>query len=167
MFAVSRRARGCGGDRGSRTREFAYAGKRERRINPAGAARSPNRHRAPASRTQRHPTNGLNFPEPPLFNARINNPQPWWLTGPVAEVAATILPLFSHQVPPAAHPNFQGNLDDVMGAIVNWFRTGDFSATAPKAFSKSGGRAFQDPDFGAVAEAMRVLEQAGLLMRAL
>ena len=97
----------------------------------------------------------------------MNNPQPWWLTWPVAEVAATILPLFSHQVPPAAHPNFQGNLDDVMGAIVNWFRTGDFSATAPKAFSKSGGRAFQDPDFGAVAEAMRVLEQAGLLMRAL
>jgi hypothetical protein len=24
----------------------------------------------------------------------MNNPQPWWLTWPVAEVAATILPLF-------------------------------------------------------------------------
>lgn len=31
----------------------------------------------------------------PWFDARMNNPEPWWLTWPVEEVAAAILPLFS------------------------------------------------------------------------
>jgi hypothetical protein len=97
----------------------------------------------------------------------MNNPQPWWLTWPVAEVAAVILPLFARQVP-ATHPKFHQNLDDVMESIVNWFRTGDFSPRRPRAFARwPAGRTFQDPDFGAVAEAMQVLEHAGLLMRAL
>ena len=79
---------------------------------------------------------------------------------PPAELAATILPLFSHKV---------RNADGAMEAIVNWFRTGTFSAPPHKAFTvvKSGGRAFEDPDFGAVAEAMQVLEHTGLLMQVL
>jgi hypothetical protein len=86
--------------------------------------------------------------------------QPWWLAMPPAELAATILPLFSDQV---------RSVDEAMEAIVNWCRTGSFGVSPTKWFTvmKSGGRAFEDPDFGAIAEAMQVLEHAGLLVRAL
>jgi hypothetical protein len=79
--------------------------------------------------------------------------QPWWLTWPPAEVAATILPLFS------SAPS-QDELS-VIGGIVSWWKTGQYRAS----FFKSKSR-FEDPDFGAAAEALQVLERAGLLMGA-
>jgi hypothetical protein len=82
--------------------------------------------------------------------------QPWWLTWPPAEVAATILPLFSY----SAHRPYR----DAMNSAVNWCRTGSNSTKGH--LGKSGLSApFEDPDFRAIAEAMQVLEHAGLLMR--
>lgn len=51
----------------------------------------------------------------PCLNAKMNNPPPWWLTWPVAEVAATILPLF------ARSPWEIGN--GQMHSIVGWCKT--------------------------------------------
>jgi hypothetical protein len=82
--------------------------------------------------------------------------QPWWLTWPVEEVAATILPLFSY----SAHRAYR----DAMNSAVNWCKTGSNSAKGH--LGKSGLSApFDDPDFRAVAEAIQALEHAGLLMR--
>jgi hypothetical protein len=74
---------------------------------------------------------------------------------PAAEVAAAILPLFSSD---AATREVWA-----MAGIVAWFRTGSYS------FRRTGGspgeQQFEDPDFRAAAEAIQVLEHAGLLMR--
>ena len=78
--------------------------------------------------------------------------QPWWLTMPPAELAATILPLFSYSA--------QQSDQTAMRSIVNWCKTGTYSA--PFTFSTNP---FGDPDYRAVAEAMQVLEHADLLMR--
>ena len=80
--------------------------------------------------------------------------QPWWLTMPVAEVAATILPLFSYSA-----WEWEGK---AMSYIVNWCSTGTYSRPF---FVLNSCSPFEDPDFGAVAEAMQVLERAGLLLR--
>jgi hypothetical protein len=90
----------------------------------------------------------------------MNKPQPWWLTWPIAEVAATILAPLSHKVREEY---------DAMETIVNWFRTGVFRAPPPKPFRAGiwGSRVLEDPDFRAAAEAMQVLERAGLLIRVL
>jgi hypothetical protein len=86
----------------------------------------------------------------------MNNPQPWWLTWPPAEVAATILPYFS------SRPYVEER--DAMVDLLSWWRTGSY----PKK-SKIGWftiqEKFTDPDARAVAEAMQVLEHAGLLLR--
>jgi hypothetical protein len=49
----------------------------------------------------------------------MNYPQPWWLTWPVAEVAAAILPLFAH---PPLSP--QGSEALNIHNIVVWCKTG-------------------------------------------
>jgi hypothetical protein len=83
----------------------------------------------------------------------MNEPQPWWLTWPVAEVAATILPLFAHS---------ESQYDQSARAcIVNWCKTGSYKSTA----SGLSTNPFRDPDHGAINEGMQVLESAGLLMR--
>ena len=80
---------------------------------------------------------------------------------PVRELAATILPLLSSSTP----------LDEreAMDAIVSWFRTGStIGAKVPISFTLASFLArFNDPDYVVVAEAMQVLERAGLLRRAL
>ena len=88
---------------------------------------------------------------PPCFNARLTNAQPWWLAMPVAEVAATILPLFSHS---AYQQDWMA-----MNNIVNWCKTGSYSGRGAMP------NPFTDPDHCAVAEAIQVLERAGLLLR--
>jgi hypothetical protein len=86
----------------------------------------------------------------------MTNPQPWWLTWPPAEVAAAILPLFSSSRSAAA--------SGVVVAIVKWCKTGSYRA--PGGFSSTNvGKPFKDPDCGAIAEAIQVLEHAGLLMK--
>jgi hypothetical protein len=86
----------------------------------------------------------------------MTSDQPWWLTMPPAEVAATILPLFSHS--PYVFE------DKAIDGIVGWCRTGQYRE--PR-FSTTGRfQKFEHPDVRAIAEAMRVLEHAGLLMRA-
>jgi hypothetical protein len=79
-------------------------------------------------------------------------PQPWWLTWPVTEVAAAILPWFA-----ANPPEYEGF---AMRHIVQWMqgsqsRSATFSPSAP----------FTDPDLRAVAEALQVLEHSRLVMR--
>jgi hypothetical protein len=88
----------------------------------------------------------------------MNNPQPWWLTMPTAEVAVTILPLFSH--PP--YSPCVSELDAMTG-IVAWCRTGSARGSN---YHKPQTLSFTDPDFRAVAEAIQILERAALLMRA-
>jgi hypothetical protein len=84
--------------------------------------------------------------------------QPWWLTMPVAEVAAAILPLFSY-------PPCSPCLSELAATeyIVSWCRTGSWGQRANQPAFKTE-RAFVDPDFRAVAEAIHVLDRAGLLM---
>jgi len=93
----------------------------------------------------------------------MTSSQPWWLTWPVAEVAASILPYFSH------FPHVSDRR--AMKEIVSLWRTGSY----PGPQSVLGFRylemagtfdQFADPDCGAVAEAIQALEHAGLLMRA-
>jgi hypothetical protein len=91
------------------------------------------------------------------FNARMNNPQPWWLTMPPAELAATILPLFGYQ-PYEEHM--------AMANIVTWCKTGRGGELGfLELIVRTGREQFDDPDMRAVAEAIQVLEHAGLLMR--
>ena len=87
----------------------------------------------------------------------MSNPWPWWLTWPVAEVAARILPLFSSAGPVSE--------DNVIKAIVGWCKTGEYRTPGSSFSSSRWIRKFQDPDFGAVGEALQVLEHAGLLMK--
>ena len=82
----------------------------------------------------------------------MNNPQPWWLTWPVAEVAAAILPWFS-----ANRPEYEGF---VMRHIVQWMQGSDSRSASHRPSVQ-----FEDPDVRAVAEAIQVLEHSRLLMR--
>jgi hypothetical protein len=91
--------------------------------------------------------------------------QPWWLAWPVEEVAAALLPLFSHPpLSPWSDANFV--LDD----IVSWCKTGHFTGRTLKE-SRSGigflptETCFKDPDYRAINEAMQVLEQTRLIVR--
>jgi hypothetical protein len=81
----------------------------------------------------------------------MNNPQPWWLTMPPAELAATILPLF---------PSSCRHEGGVKNGIVNWCKTGQYRE--PRLSMK---RSWEDPDLFAISEAIQVLEHAGLLIR--
>ena len=84
----------------------------------------------------------------------MNNPQPGWLTTrPVAEVAAAILPLFSY---PASQKEVSA-----IACITSWCKTGEYK----KAFGSRSKSRFEDPETRAVAEAIRALERAGLIMR--
>ena len=82
----------------------------------------------------------------------MNNPQPWWLTWPVAEVAAAILPLFQSPY-----------LSEAVAtkSIIAWCKTGRYGASG----SASARDQFHDPDARAIAEAIQVLEHAALLRR--
>ncbi|OBK52829.1 hypothetical protein [Mycobacterium sp. 1081908.1] len=82
----------------------------------------------------------------------MNDPRPWWLTWQVAEVAAAILPWFG-----ANPPEYEGF---VMRQIVQWIQG---AKNRPVMYKPTD--PFTDPDIGAVAEAIQVLEHAGLLMR--
>jgi hypothetical protein len=86
----------------------------------------------------------------------MNNPQPWWLTWPPAEVAATILPLFSKTPDGPEQTTIRG--------IIAWCTTGSYQEPSARDFK--GLEWFTDPDVCAVAEAIQVLEHAGLLRRA-
>jgi hypothetical protein len=89
----------------------------------------------------------------PWFNALMTSSQPWWLTMPPAEVAATIVPFFSHQT---------SDEQLAIEKIVAWCKTGKDKA---RWLHGNGREQFDDPDYRAIAEAMQVLEHAGLLMR--
>jgi hypothetical protein len=84
----------------------------------------------------------------------MNNPRPGWhTTWPVAEVAAAILPLFSY-------PSSQKE-DSAIACIVSWCKTGEYK----KPLALRDKSRFEDPDTRAIAEAIRALERAGLIMR--
>ena len=84
----------------------------------------------------------------------MNNPRPGWhTTWPVAEVAAAILPLFSY-------PSSQKE-DAAIACIISWCKTGEYK----KPFGFRDKSRFEDPETRAIAEAMRALERAGLIMR--
>jgi hypothetical protein len=83
----------------------------------------------------------------------MNNPQPWWLTWPVAEVAAAILPFFS------STPYQDERV--MITSIISWWKTGEYRGKLD--FPRPN--RFKDPDTRAVAEAIQVLERAGLVMR--
>jgi hypothetical protein len=81
----------------------------------------------------------------------MTHPQPWWLTWPVAEVAATILSWFSsraHTIELRA-----------IGEIVVWW-----TGSNPK-YTVVSSTQFEQPDCRAAAEGIQALEHAGLLMR--
>jgi hypothetical protein len=82
----------------------------------------------------------------------MTSDQPWWLTMPPAELAATILPLLSSS---SSQNEWQAIAD-----IVSWWKTGKY-----RALKFAGKSQFDDPDTRCVAEAIQVLEHAGLLMR--
>ena len=88
----------------------------------------------------------------------MNNPHPWWLTMPVAELAATILPLFSY----FTHQSWEGA---ALKTIVGWCRTGSYQELPLGSPGESPTAWLKDPDCRAVAEAVQVLEHAGLLIR--
>jgi hypothetical protein len=81
--------------------------------------------------------------------------QPWWLTWPAAEVAATILPLF------ASAKRYQEVR--VLQAIVEWCKTGRYDPPRNIVSNANAWKSFEDPDLCAIAEAMQVLEHASLL----
>ena len=86
----------------------------------------------------------------------MTSDQPWWLTWPVAEVAAAILPLFSYSThQPASR---------VPRAIVDWCKTGEYREQVGHTASDLS-LTFEDPNFQAIAEAIQVLQQAGLLIQ--
>jgi hypothetical protein len=90
----------------------------------------------------------------------MTSDQPWWLTMPPAEVAATIMPVFSY----SSHIEERG----AMSRIVSWFKTGSTVGTwFPDRRSGAFFAEFDDPDYRAAAEAMQVLESRLLLARAL
>jgi hypothetical protein len=87
----------------------------------------------------------------------MNNPQPWWLTWPVEEVAAAILPCFSawdYREEPAA-----------IDAVIAWCKTGSLDARKKLLRYAYYRNPFDDPDCRSITEAIRVLEHADLLMR--
>ena len=86
----------------------------------------------------------------------MNNPQPWWLAMPPAEVAAAILPLFSSST-------YVGE-ETAMRGIVSWCKTGSYRP--PGFYRQAAKPRFEDPDIRAVAEAIQHLERACLLLRA-
>jgi len=87
----------------------------------------------------------------------VTSNQPWWLAMSPAEVAATILPLFSHS----------SNVEEMraIAAIVSWSKTGSY--TLPNMWGGKHDREaqFDDPHHRSIAEGVQVLEHAGLLMR--
>jgi hypothetical protein len=85
----------------------------------------------------------------------MSNVQPWWWTEPVAEVAAAILPLFTSET----HVS-EGS---ALMAVASWFTTGRYKK--PWGVVTDGKRWFEHPDLRVAAEAMQILERAGLLMR--
>lgn len=83
----------------------------------------------------------------------MNDPAPWWLAWPVAEVAAAILPLLSQSA---------YEWEKVARAsIVNWCKTGSYKSTVRGVNTNP----LTDPDHRAITEAIQVLEHAGLLVR--
>jgi hypothetical protein len=84
---------------------------------------------------------------------------PWWLAWPPAEVAATILPLFSQSESQMAAT--------ARNSIVNWCKTGSYSnrIKGGSGATPSEENPFTYPDYCAIAEAIQVLERAGLLLR--
>ena len=81
--------------------------------------------------------------------------QPWWLSWPAAEVAATILPLFAHSPSvPEGH---------ALEGIISWCQTGQYRPRVPT--TTTARKRFTDPNVRGIAEAIQVLEHAGLLMR--
>jgi hypothetical protein len=81
---------------------------------------------------------------------------PWWLAMPPAELAATILPLFGQ-----THEEHTA-----ISNIVTWCKTGSYGRHGRMSLVlRTGREPFEDPDMRAIAEAIQVLEHAGLLMR--
>jgi hypothetical protein len=86
----------------------------------------------------------------------VNAPQPWWVTQPVAEVAAAILPLFTPSATSEHH---------AVKAIVGWLRTGTYKAPMAAGGARQLTAMFEEPDHRSVAEAIQALEHAALIMR--
>ena len=93
----------------------------------------------------------------------MTSDQPWWLTMPPAELAARILPLFSaSNLGTGKRPIPYIEEGEAVPAIAKWCRTGEYDKLI---FAKSSAeKQFTNPDYRAVTEAIRVLEQAGLVM---
>ena len=121
----------------------------DRAITITTPSRSAPGHEATASHATAPDTSGCHRcrrKSCPCCNARMNNPHPWWLTWPVAEVAATIPPLFASW-PSGAEEGTA--IED----IIAWFRTGSYSK---RAFSYGHSRnPSTDPDACAIAEAIQ------------
>jgi hypothetical protein len=86
----------------------------------------------------------------------MNNPQPWWLTWPVAEVAAAILPLLSA----STSERELVAIDNILA----WCWTGSYGKRQQIRIVNPG-KVFGDPDARAIAEAIQLLEHAALVMR--
>jgi hypothetical protein len=89
----------------------------------------------------------------------MNNPQPWWLTWPPAEVAAAILPLLAN-----APCSPCDSKQSVLEHIVKWCKTGSWGQLGWMRDAPRIRALYEDTDFRAVAEAIQVLEHAGLVM---
>jgi hypothetical protein len=86
----------------------------------------------------------------------MSSSQPWWHTWSVADVAATILPLFSS----SSHTSAIGR----PGSHPRLVPDGQPPATT-RLFDRGSEPAVRDPEWGAITEAIQALEHAGLLMR--
>jgi hypothetical protein len=98
-----------------------------------------------------------------MFQCGMSSSQPWWITWPVAEVAASILSYFAH------FPHVSDRR--AMKEIVALWRTGSYPSPGsflgiPFVQTAGAFDQFTDPDCGVVAEAIQALDHAGLLMRA-
>jgi hypothetical protein len=97
-----------------------------------------------------------------VIQCAMTSNQPWWLTWPVEEVAAAILPVFGHQVRSCPYQDE----DVVLRDIVAWCKTGRFAEQKP--FSDLPGlKRFTDADYRALNEAIQVLEQTRLIVRSI
>jgi hypothetical protein len=86
----------------------------------------------------------------------MSKPQPPWLSWPPHELAAAILPWFASN---------GARIEEIaMKSIAGWLNTG--SERLVSGHHDTSIVPFEKPDVGAVAEAIQVLDQARLLMRA-
>jgi hypothetical protein len=108
-------------------------------------------------RCYRLATTAWDADSPPWFDAPMDNPRLSWLTWPPAEVAAVLLPWFSSE---PYHVEIWARLK-----IADWLTTGSHDGKTRDRARET--EVFTQPEIAAVAEAIQLLEHAGLLIRAI